>query len=165
MDNEDARVAWQDVIMGEGGHCPVCDRWGRIYKRNINATMAKSLLWLAGMHQNIDEPIEWVDVPTKAPRWLVRSNQLPSLKWWGLVARKPVEKDSKTKHSGFWKITDLGHEFALGGKWIPKAVYTYNDTVQFVSPEHLQISDCFKEYFDYKEVMGNYFPLKAIHDR
>lgn len=149
------REQWQKTIKNEGGHCPTCDRWGRIYGRNINKTMATSLLWLTQAPADKDG---WVDVPTRAPRWLVRSNQLPTLKWWGLVERKPVDAKSKNKHSGMWRVTDKGKDFALGTAFIPKTVFTYNDTVQFVSPEHVQMKDCFKDYFDYKELMNSYYP-------
>lgn len=152
---DSAREHWKETISHEGGHCPVCDRWGRIYKRNINSTMAKSLLWLASNEG-------WVDIPNKAPRWLVRSNQLPTLKWWGLVERKPVDKKANTKHSGIWRMTENGIDFALKGKSIPKSVFTYNDMVEFTSAEEVKIQDCFKDYFDYKEVMGTYFKQEIL---
>lgn len=147
------RDAWRHTIEGEGGYCPVCARWGKIYGRSLNETMARSLIWL------VSAPLEngWVNVPAKAPRWLVRSNQLPTLKWWGLVERHPSDKKSKIKHSGLWRPTDLGYEFASSRKRVPKKVFTYNDEVEGHSTETVSIDQCFKHHFDYQEVMNSHF--------
>ena len=147
------RDAWRHTIEGEGGYCPVCARWGKIYGRSLNETMARSLIWL------VATPLVngWVDVPVKAPRWLVRSNQLPTLKWWGLVERHPSDSDSKVKHSGLWRPTDLGYEFASARKRVPKKVFTYNDEVEGHSTETVSIDQCFKHHFDYQEVMNTHF--------
>ena len=148
------RDSWRHTIEGDGGHCPVCARWGRIYGRAINETMARSLIWL------VSAPMDngWVNIPATAPRWLVRSNQLPTLKWWGLVERCPNEKDSKVKHSGLWRPTALGYDFVNTGARVPKKVFTYNDQVEAHSTETVAIYQCFKQQFDYQEVMSTHFP-------
>lgn len=153
-DLQQHRDAWRHTIEGDGGHCPVCDRWGRIYGRGLNETMARSLIWL------VSAPMDggWVDVPLKAPRWVVRSNQLPTLKWWGLVERCPNDKDSKLKHSGLWRPTALGYDFVNAGARVPKKVFTYNDQVEAHSAETVAIHQCFKQQFDYQEVMNTHFP-------
>jgi len=154
MDRDQLRKSWRATIEHDGGYCPVCDRWGRIYARNINKTMAHSLMWLcqAGKDEN-----GWVDVPTNAPRWLVRSNQLATLRWWELVVRRGND-DPKNKHSGMWKATKLGVDFVHGVQKIPEKVYTYKGDVEVVSQNLVHISECFKEYFDYEQLMNEYFP-------
>lgn len=157
MNIEQAKEHWKDVIAHDGGQCPVCNRWGKIYKRNINATMAASLMWLASEKQENG----WVDVPKRAPKWLLASNQLSTLKWWNLVERCPSEEKSKTKFSGLWRPTEKGIAFALGFIKIPKSVYTYNDWVEDYGQDEIYIHDCFAEYFDYQEVMaGRYSSLE-----
>ena len=154
------RDDWQEVIKHDGGICPVCDRWGKIYGRNINKTMAVSLLWLA------QAPTEdgWVDVPNRAPRWVIRSNQLPTLKWWGLVERRQNDPDSKNKHSGMWRVTSTGMAFALDGLSVPKRAFTYNDEVLGFGDDLVKIEGCFKTHFDYQEVMSLYFPKRMEGD-
>jgi hypothetical protein len=95
-------------------------------------------------------------VPTSAPQWLVRSNQLATLHWWGLVERKSKDKTHKAKFSGIWRSTQLGREFAQGEVRVPKKVFTYRGNVEGTSPEEVSINECFKEVFDYEEVMGKY---------
>lgn len=150
----DLRSDWQKTIEHDGGHCPVCDRWGKIYGRNINKTMAVSLIWLASAQPDEEG---WIDVPIKAPRWVIRSNQLPTLKWWGLVERKPNDKESKNKHSGMWRATEQGKQFARRDSVVPRRAFTYNDEVLGFSIEEIYIDQCFKDRFDYQEIMNLYF--------
>ena len=154
LNKDELRKNWRHSIEHDGGHCPVCDRWGRIYARGINKTMARSLMWLCQATKDKDG---WVDVPKDAPRWLVRSNQLATLRWWSLVERKG-SNNPKKKNSGMWRATELGVDFAHGIKNIPKKVYTYNGNVEVVSQNLVYISECFKEYFDYEQLMNEYFP-------
>jgi hypothetical protein len=150
----DLRSDWQKTIEHDGGHCPVCDRWGKIYGRNINKTMAVSLIWLASAQPDEEG---WIDVPIKAPRWVIRSNQLPTLKWWGLVERKPNDKDAKNKHSGMWRATEQGKRFARRDSMVPRRAFTYNDEVLGFSTDEIYIDQCFKDQFDYQEIMNLYF--------
>jgi len=152
MEKQELRKQWRHTIEHDGGHCPVCDRWGKIYARGINKTMARSLIWLFFAKQEDG----WVDVPSSAPKWLVRSNQLPTLRWWGLVERR-ANDDPKNKHSGMWSVTKLGEKFVHGEISIPEKVFTYNGEVEGSSDKFIFIHECFGDYFDYQEIMKNYF--------
>ena len=144
------RDAWGRTIANDGGHCPVCDRWGKVYLRNINVTMAQGLMWLC--RQTGDED-GWINVPVVGPQWLVRSNQLATLHWWNLVERKSKDETHKAKFSGIWRPTALGKNFTAGLVRVPKSVYTYNNMVMRHSTEEVLISECLKEVFDYDQVM------------
>jgi len=148
------KIRWREIIEHEGGYCPVCNRWGKIYARSINSTMAYSLIWLCGAKRN-DEG--WVDVPNSGHTRVLRSNQLPTLPWWGLVERR-ASSDIKVKHSGLWRPTELGVKFAQGKVKVPKKVYTYNGEVEASSDELTGIYECFETFFDYHAVMNTYFP-------
>lgn len=145
------RLEWRKTVEGKGGSCPCCGRWGRVYRRPLNATMARSLVWLCLASQSED----WVDVPKTAPRWLVQSNQLPSLRWWDLVVRLASEDEDK-KHSGFWKPTPLGRAFCKGEATVKRCVYTYAGCFEKFGGADVKITDCLGEGFSYSEVMGNY---------
>lgn len=155
------RDIWRKKIEAKGGHCPVCDRWGRIYGRKINRTMAKSLVWICQAEADDDG---WIDVPAQGPRWLVQSNQLPTLKWWGLVERRSNEGKNKTKHSGLWRPTAMGLDFVNSGIRIPEQVFTYNDEVQGYGTATVTLRDCFKDNFDYNDTMNTYLPAH-LHKR
>ena len=155
-----ARSIWQHTIEEKGGHCPVCERWGKVYSRAINSTMAHSLIWLCSAPANEDG---WVDVPNHAPRAVIRSNQLPTLAWWDLVERLE-NKDSKQKHSGMWRPTQKGFDFVHKGIQVPKTVYTYNNNVEAFGVVQIKIEDCFKEQFDYQQIMNDCFPRRIANE-
>jgi hypothetical protein len=106
------------------------------------------MVWLA--HNSADGT--WVDVPKTGPRWLVRSNQLPTLRWWGLVERMYNEDDPTKKHSGHWRVTQKGIEFANNQLEVPQKVFTYNAEVESFGDEMVRIADCV-DHFDYSTVM------------
>ena len=143
---------WHKTIDAEGGHCVVCERWGKTYKHEITRARVRALLWLCSAPSDADG---WLDVPNTAPRWLVRTNSMSTLKFWGLIERKPVDKKSKTKHSGMWRPTQLGQDFARGLASVPKEVYTYNDSLRGISSAMVKVTDCFDSVFDYQETMNS----------
>ena len=143
---QNSKTAWRDAIQGEGGYCPCCDRWGKVYPRHFNASMARALIWLVGKDET------WTDVPNTAPKWLTRTNQLPTLRWWGLIVRRESD-DAKVRHSGIWQPTPRGIDFARGLVSIPTTVYTYNAEVVRFGEKDMWIGDAFETHFDYAKVM------------
>lgn len=152
-----ARDEWRETIHNDGGVCPCCARWGKVYNRQINGTMAFSLAWLYG--QNKKKGIrEWIDVPNTAPKFVLRSNQLSTLRWWGLVERQLPEPDDTNKHSGMWRMTLRGMDFVDNLVLVPKKVFTYNGEVVKVSDELVSFESCKDKRFDYNEVMSGSTP-------
>ena len=144
-----ARKQWfESTITDDGGHCPCCDRFGKMYKRKMNRTMAASLLWLSRIGGG------WIDVPKTAPKWVVRTNQLSTLKWWGLIERKAADPTGKVKHTGLWRVTAEGALFAMGITTAPAWVITYNDEPIKFSDKLIHIGDALGADFDYRDVMG-----------
>lgn len=154
MELEEARKIWRTAIEHDGGYCGVCGRWGKIYARKINQTMARALLWLCDAQKN---EAGWVDVPNTGPQWLVRSNQLPTLRWWELVERMPNLGVNKTKFSGMWRPTVQGYDFANGVLSVPHKVFTYNGDVEAYGPEKVYIKQCLGDNFDYDTVLRTSF--------
>jgi hypothetical protein len=154
MTLRDLQESWRTAIEHDGSYCPVCGRWGKIYARKINQTMARALIWLCLAEKN-DEG--WVDVPNTGPQWLVRSNQLPTLRWWELVERMPNRGVNKTKFSGMWRPTVQGYDFANGALSVPHKVFTYNGDVEAYGPEKVYIQQCLGDNFDYGVVLQTQF--------
>ena len=156
----DLRTQWRKRIEGDGGYCPICDKWGKISGIRINATMARSLIWLCRFHN--DTADAWVNVPLYGPRWLVQSNQLPTLRRWGLVERCSTDDDSVTKHSGLWRPTAKGWDFYMGKISIPEKFYSYNNTVEGYSTNEVRIHECFATDFDYQAVMSDSYSASVL---
>jgi len=151
---EQAGAIWHSVIKSEGGHCPVCDRWGKLYRRGINANMARHLIWLC-----LQDPREdgWIDVQRTAPDWMLRAPQIGTLRHWGMVLDAPVQ-GAKSRTAGLWKPTAIGLEFAYNRISVPKYKYIYNDTVFDTEGPDITILDCIGEHFNYSELMNaNYY--------
>jgi hypothetical protein len=143
-----ARAEWNTMITGDGGRCPCCNRWGRIYVRHLNVSMCKAVVWLN--KQQLKNG--WVDIPQRAPKWLLRTNQLATMRWWDLIERKPSEDPAK-KHSGLWRVTEQGDRFALGLMRKRRSVLTYDGHVVDRTGPLLRISDVIED-FDYSQVMS-----------
>ena len=147
---------WYALIEEEGGDCPVCDRWGKMYRRGLNSAMARGLLWL--VQQGDGRGDGWIDVPETAPRWMLRSPQFPSLRYWGLVQTMTSEKHSKLKSTGLWKVTDQGRLFALRRSMVTKYVNVYNDTPFSFEGDQVYIDDCLGHKYNYAELTkGNFY--------
>lgn len=149
----DARARWfQTTLIDGGGHCPCCDRWGKEYKRAINGTMAASIGWLAGIGQPGGE---WIDVPRRAPRFVLASNQLPTMAWWKMCERNDsTASEEDKKHSGYWRVTELGARWARNEVAVPRYAVTYNSTVRRLEGEMVRISDVLGERFSYADIMA-----------
>jgi hypothetical protein len=146
----EARGVWGSVIKSDGGHCPVCDRWGKLYRRGISAAMARQLIWLC-----LQPPREdgWIDVQRTAPVWLLRSPQLGTLRHWSMVVDAPVS-GVKSRSAGLWKPTPIGLKFAYKQLTVPKYKYVYNDTVFDTEGPDIGILDSIGEHFSYEELMN-----------
>ena len=147
--------------MDDGTHCPCCDKYVRRYRRKFNSSMARALIWLSqqhgrlGMMYGIAGEHCWIDVPKLAPRWLVQTNQLPTVRWWGMIERHPATGDAK-KHSGLWRVTPQGVRFVMGREAVPSTVVTYNGEPVGFEGDKITIREALGTKFDYAELMGHH---------
>jgi hypothetical protein len=145
--------------MDDGTRCPCCDKYVRRYRRKFNSSMARALIWLHKESEKRTNPQDlypaWVDVPALAPRWLVRTNQLPTVRWWGMIERHPMTKSDK-KHSGLWRPTRLGGQFVVLGVRVPSTVVTYNGEPAGFEGDPTTIRESLGTKFDYAELMGHH---------
>ena len=155
-DMEELRGNWRHTIENGGGECPVCNRWGMLYARMLNETMAMSLIWLCQEHTRTGDT--WIDVPNTAPRLVIRSNQLPVLTSWGFVVRRAKDPaDGGAKYSGLWRPTEKGYQFYHGKIKVPQRAFAYNNKVEAFGGKEVYIHECFKKFFDYSEAMNQRF--------
>lgn len=92
-------------------------------------------------------------VSEEAPRIVVKTNQLSSLKHWGLVIPKTHIPDKK-KSSGFWMPTPQGVAFACGTLRVPDRKWIYDDVVVKESVEETDIHKALKTDFNYSAMMS-----------
>lgn len=149
----DMKAEWEKVINGKGGVCPCCKRWGKVYVRPINLTMAKSFIWLAFAAPKDDAG--WINVPKTAPVEVLRTKQFSTLRWWGLIEQASHLKDTTKKHVGLWRLTPLGRAFATGYATVPEKAVTYAGEVVRLAGKQVSLKECAKGY-DYSKVMAAY---------
>ena len=146
------RDEFQRLLVSEGGHCPVCDRWGKVYKRPLNATMVKALAWIWRLSHS---GRQWVDVPEAArnnPGTYDHTKQYSTLKYWGFLDHKANVDKPEQKESGVWKPTVLAGLFLMGKAPVPLHVYTYNDELRRKGHEVVYVRDII-DGFDYRKIM------------
>jgi len=143
---------WYIDSQDKGACCPVCERFGKTYARKLNATFAKYLLWM--YQQDLRDPGGWIDMPARAPRWIMRAKNFSLLRHWELV-----EAD---EHGG-WRITKAGVAFAKNesGERIYKFLYN-NKPITFdgMNEQTHDIKEALKSGgFDYDETMASVLSL------
>lgn len=149
--------------LGGGTSCPCCGRFAKLNWRGINNTMAAGLCWLVGTYKGNGR--NWIDVPNHGPAWMKRTNQHPSLRWWGLVEKAPNDDPTK-KSSGLWRPTKLGIRFALGKVDVPREVLIFDKRVVTVSKQRTMIEQAQGVVYDYWETMQPAFrPPKTPRKR
>ena len=152
------RREWHLTIDGDGGRCPCCDRWGKIYSYRLTGSMAATLRWLCEQSPTG----EWINMPENGPRWALRGYQFATLEKWGLLERNSLSKkeaeEADVKHSGFWRPTENGRKFDEGALAVPKIAFIYNNAVLRFSEQLVFFNDCLGKKFSYLATMGAKLP-------
>lgn len=134
-------VMWQKKVP-----CPCCKQAVKVYKRQINRTMAKALIRLHFFEE------EWVHVPS-VPGFARMGGDFAKLGWFGLVEEKDEMKDDGNPHAGYWRITELGRSFVREQAKVPSHIYIYNNRVLKSEKEQVGIRGSLGKKFNYDELM------------
>lgn len=148
----DARAGFR-AELDKGTRCPCCDRFSKRYRRKLNSGMARVLIWLVRETERSGD--EWIDVPARAPAWVLRSNESGKMAWWGLVEVRENESDPSRKTTGDRKVTQKGFDFVYGRVTVPARVILYNDACEGFDGEDITIKDALGKKFSYAELMGS----------
>jgi len=145
----------------KGAICPCCRQEVKMYTREINSTMAYTLIIL---HRHFSEDKGWLHVPSYLSQMsvigsAVRGGDFAKLRYWGLLEPKPVEKKSDkrkdgSKRVGFYRMTEKGHKFVLGEVTVPKVALIYNGKHHGFAPGEVTIKECLGNEFNYDDLMA-----------
>ena len=141
----------------EGGICPCCDRFTKIYTRKFNKAMAESLVWLfSETVRGAVDKYGYTSIGDNAPRYVIRNGgSLASCRWWGFVEKKE-NSDEKKHSSGTWRITVKGKAFVRGDITIASHIKTYNtENIKSIEDNQTTIQQALGRPFNYKELMMN----------
>jgi hypothetical protein len=134
----------------QGISCPYCGQQARLYKRTINESMARFLIWLVAEYTIRRD---WIHI-SEAPEIQARrgGGDYSKLAYWNLIELKSND-DKKKKTSGYWRPTDTGINFAFCRVSVPRAVLVFDGQVYGFSEDRVKIRYCFGRRFDYREIM------------
>ena len=168
---------WKHASEGDGGYCPVCERWGKVNSVRLTGSMVRALGWLYKEMQVTGE--QWINIPTEAPKTVMRSYSVTSFKYWGFVEPRPKlakvvqlprvrgqkrEPQVKTRTSGYWTVTDAGRAFLTNQVRVPDRAFVYADAVQGYGLDTVSAKEVMDRKFDYDSMMNDIYALhKATH--
>lgn len=155
----------RDRLLDEGIRCPCCAQFAKRYKRKLNVGIARWLIALERLHRT---GLEWVHIawiaavvggeqPAVARKLPIGASPIGSgdyakARYWKLIEDRPSD-DSAKKDSGFWRITEKGRAFVVGGLRVPERVILYNNELQGFDGSPITIQEALGQKFDYSELM------------
>lgn len=140
------------VLQGDGGHCPCCKRFGKYNGFTITQKNAQALVWIY-KNGGVDD---WANTAKNAPREFMQAKTFTNMRYWGLIEPHPNDKKEK-KGSGYWRITQKGINYINGQMRLPKKVFIYNRKLVGYGEQHVYFKECFKQQFNFEEVMNTTF--------
>jgi hypothetical protein len=152
---EQARKAFfAAASTAKGSTCPCCSRFGKVYKRKLNSSMAAVLVLIYRYrHQGYVHAQTLINATNNAAVAAAIRGDFAKLRYWGLIVDKP-DTTSDKKHSGFWAITPEGEYYARGLSLVQEYVYIYNTKALGFDGEKINIYQALTNRFSYSDLMG-----------
>lgn len=123
----------------KGCECPACGQNVRLYKRPLNAAMARALILISKAPKANDAG--WVDIKSVD----VRGGDYAKLRYWELL---------EAGEPGLWRVTQKGLKFISDQIRVPSHAHVYNDRVRGWSDEDVNIRQALGEAHDYTQLMS-----------
>ena len=133
--------------LDRGSKCPCCGQVAKAYPRALHSGMAAFLIWLCREHVQAGD---WIDVPKRAPRWVMqRVRDFSILRMWNLIEKQPAKSGEPNRGNGWWRPTLRGHTFAEGKARVPRKVVTYNGEARRFEGPDIEIREALGTKFDF----------------
>jgi hypothetical protein len=138
---------WLEQRLDKGAHCPCCNQYAKVYKRQINAEMAHSLgkMYVAGLHAEDG----WVHLPTVLQR---KQADETKLVYWELI-EEAREARPDGGRAGWWRVTEAGETYLRGNLLVQKYALIYDGKFVGFEGELRTIHDAMGVRFDLMELM------------
>jgi hypothetical protein len=124
---------------GMSTECPVCHQNAKVYRRTINASMARSLVRMYRI-----AGLDTINITKAIP---ADSREEGKLRYWGLV-------ESAGKR-GLWRVTEKGRDWLLLRVTVPRYCYVYDDVPIEMGGDEISFRDVVEmSDADYRELVG-----------
>ncbi len=145
-----------NTLADDGVDCPCCRQYVKVYdKKKAGSALARVLIAMYGAEAEEDG---WIQVPTMIvnhPRAAIRRSGRAgtTAKYWGLIEQRPGVRGDGSHRSGYWRLTAKGRAFVEGKLRIPKYARTYDDKLEYLHGDPVDIRAALGSNFDYAELM------------
>ena len=145
---EEARVR---VVanLKKGMRCPCCGQLAKKYKRHLNWSMARALIWLVRASPHREDG--WVDL-ADAPKFVHESRELAKLAHWKLIEEKPAASKRGARCPGIWRPTARGIRFAKAEIALSSWVMLYDNRILEFSKKPITIIKALGKKFNFDEL-------------
>lgn len=153
---DEAREEFFEAAKGQGGRCPCCDRFGKIYKRKLHSSMAAVLILLyRNQHLGYVHVHTLINASISPAVAAAIRGDFAKLRYWDLIQEGFDIRDGDKKHNGTWRITETGVAFATGKIKVYEKIWLYNTQFLGVAGDkQIDIFDALGNRFSYRELMS-----------
>jgi hypothetical protein len=138
---------WLRVRIEKGIHCPACEQYAKVYRRQIYAGMVRSLIL---MYREGDFGRRlYVHVPSLDP---ARGGDVAKLQFWGLIEEEKVARVDGGR-SGYWRVTARGESWIERKTAVPKYARIYDGRMLSLTGPLVTIDDALGEHFRLDDLM------------
>jgi hypothetical protein len=143
----DARDKLRELVW-DGHRCPCCTQYAQVYKRTINAGIARALIV---MHR-AEPGGDWMHKPTVLSGLGAAARDESIARYWGLLEEETTLRADGGR-AGWWRVTPKGRQFVLGLISVPKYAHIYDGRALKLDGKPVDIAECLGKKFDYRELM------------
>ena len=147
---EEARV-WLRARREVGAQCPCCKQLARVYRRKLNAGMARALALLYRASH-----ADWVHKPTILGGVGAAARDEALLRYWDLL-EEADERRPDGGRAGWWRVTDKGGQFVRGEILVPERAVVYDSRCLRLEGRMISMRTALGNRFDLDELLGRAF--------
>ena len=139
--------AWLLERVEHGAKCPLCTQFTKIYKRKVNAAMARALIlmWKEG---DLSARL-YVHVPSIDP---TRGGDVAKLGFWGLIEEEKIARTDGGR-AGYWRVTQKGEDWISGKTTIQKYARVYDGRLLSLTGPAVDINEALGDWFRLDDLM------------
>lgn len=142
--------AWiRDQADGDGARCPCCTQLAKVYRRRLNAGMARSLIVMYRCHG-----LAWQDKTVTLSGVGAAARDESLLRYWCLLEEADATREDGGR-AGWWRVTTRGALFVRDMLRVPAHAIVYDGRCLGLDDQagRIGIRDALSRKFDYDELM------------
>jgi hypothetical protein len=141
--------------LDDGVVCPCCGRLAKRYHRKLYSTQVACLLVMARLSGGSTTKYVHKEDLMKAQPELAGAfgtGDFAKLQYWKMIEEKPKDDDADKRTSGYWKITQIGLDFAMNRSKAHGYAVVYDGVFERLTGDMVTVHDCLGKKFSYAEL-------------